>query len=243
MNFTTALSSSGKPAVSLAALVYDMLSSRAAAGFRLQTLRIDMLVPNLGDDRPEEEIRKTAPVDAFLSRLLDVVDELQWMSYSNGIVSSLTSPVEPPLTFGSLRHSTGAFARSAPFSVVHDGKSYPTSTHLLEAMKFLPHRPDISESIREAQDDREAERISTRENLEIREDWEQIAQEKADEVKFVQNEGARRMLLLTGNMKLIYEDPDSCWRDRLLKKSMGSEEWNGVGDSLMRVRRRLRRET
>ncbi|KAI0311810.1 hypothetical protein OF83DRAFT_1068211 [Amylostereum chailletii] len=221
-----------------------MLSSRAVAGFRLRTLEIDRLVPDLKDDgQPEELIRKAAPVDAFIVRLLDVVEEFRWRSDSNVIVSSLSSPVEPPLTFGARKSGTEAFERSAPLSVVYDGKSYPTCTHLLEAMKFLPHRPDISESIREAKGAREAETISAREKREVKEDWEVIAQDKADEVqylKFVQHEGVRRMLLLTGNMKLIYENPSG--RGFYLRSFLSSEKRNEMGDSLMRVRHRLRQE-
>ena len=34
-------------------------------------------------------------------------------------------------------------------SVVYEDKSYPTALHLFEACKFLPHRPDLAERIRQ----------------------------------------------------------------------------------------------
>ncbi|KAI0311812.1 hypothetical protein OF83DRAFT_1068205 [Amylostereum chailletii] len=150
--------------------------------------------------------------------------------------------MELPFSFG---HRNSVTEKLTPLSApgaIYDGKSYPTAQHLFEAAKFLPHRPDIAEAILETRNAHEAVNVSAREKQAIREDWAQIAQEKADEVlyhKFVQNEGARRTLLRTGNMKLVCEHPD---RWKWPRDAMSSEKWNEMERSLMSVRDKLRWE-
>ncbi|KAG6919785.1 hypothetical protein DXG01_001624 [Tephrocybe rancida] len=52
------------------------------------------------------------------------------------------------------------FLMQSPHPVFYEDEMYPTAAHLLEALKFLPHRPDIAQRIRECEDLRQAQQIS-----------------------------------------------------------------------------------
>ena len=85
--------------------------------------------------------------------------------------SSSTVPPTTPVTGGSRRGSptqTPAMPSVIEFngyddsefsgllhyslhSVLYEDRSYPTALHLIEAWKFLPHRPDLAERIRQCE--------------------------------------------------------------------------------------------
>ncbi|KAI0313712.1 hypothetical protein OF83DRAFT_1065037 [Amylostereum chailletii] len=142
---------------------------------------------------------------------------------------------------------TGTFDLSSQDAVSYDGKVHPTASHLFEAMRFLPHRPDIAESIRmcDSRSTHDAENISFRNDDHVRVDWKQVLIEKMDEVnylKFTQNEHimlmhAQRTLLMTGHMKLVYY----YWKG-YSSRNGGAEAGDQLGRSLMRVRDKLRGE-
>jgi hypothetical protein len=80
-------------------------------------------------------------------------------THSSGDNSSSQDSVEPippvppmPMTAPTLHFDQkgllSTFLTHSPHRVLYDGKIYPTALHLHEALKFLDHRPDIAELIR-----------------------------------------------------------------------------------------------
>jgi predicted NAD-dependent protein-ADP-ribosyltransferase YbiA (DUF1768 family) len=59
----------------------------------------------------------------------------------------------------------------SPHSVVYKDELYPTALHLFEALKFLPHRPDLADRVRQCE--RVEQVASIRAELVdfIRQDW------------------------------------------------------------------------
>lgn len=57
----------------------------------------------------------------------------------------------------------------------YKGEQYPTSLHLFEALKFMPHREDIARQIRSIQDRTDMIQFSERNAAARRTDWDQVA--------------------------------------------------------------------
>lgn len=57
----------------------------------------------------------------------------------------------PTFMFSGYEKSWGLLCRS-PHSVMFENKLYPTAFHLWEARKFLDHRPDLADRIRQCED-------------------------------------------------------------------------------------------
>lgn len=57
----------------------------------------------------------------------------------------------------------------------YKGEQYPTSLHLFEALKFMPHREDIAREIRRIQDRTDMIQFSEGNNAARRTDWDQVA--------------------------------------------------------------------
>ncbi|KAG8903472.1 hypothetical protein FRB99_003250 [Tulasnella sp. 403] len=101
------------------------------------------------------------------------------------------------------------FTNFSPHPVEYRGKTYPTSEHLFQALKFLDHRPQLAEHIRLASgSDRprvafnEARRFAP----EVRKDWHSVNLQMMDmvlELKFKQHKSLKKELLSTGNAYLI----------------------------------------
>ena len=66
---------------------------------------------------------------------------------------------------------------SSPHRVHYQHRSYPTGMHLLEAMKFLPHRGDLAEQIRNCGTPEEAVAVAAGMREYWRRDWEAVALE------------------------------------------------------------------
>ncbi|KIO19863.1 hypothetical protein M407DRAFT_82247 [Tulasnella calospora MUT 4182] len=134
------------------------------------------------------------------------------------------------------------FTNFAPFTVTYEGKKYPTSEHLFQAMKFLPHRPQLAEHIRTAGDRptipfMEARRFEP----EVRHDWRAINLEVMDVVlehKFTQHPKLMDELLKTGDAKLVEDarDKDGFWGNGADGKGL-----NHLGYALMSLRERYKR--
>ena len=60
---------------------------------------------------------------------------------------------------------------SSPHGVLYEGKQYPTALHLFEARKFLPHRHDLADRIRQSERVEEVTSISAEHVDSIRRDW------------------------------------------------------------------------
>lgn len=59
----------------------------------------------------------------------------------------------------------------SPHRVLHQNKLYPSALHLLEALKFLGHRPDLAERVRAVKDVKDVYAVSAAMHEFIRKDW------------------------------------------------------------------------
>ncbi|KAI0690859.1 hypothetical protein BC835DRAFT_1362774 [Cytidiella melzeri] len=122
--------------------------------------------------------------------------------------------------------------------VHHDRKLYPSAFHLLEALRFIDTRPDLSEQIRRCPSADEVKAIVSQNSAFCRPDWENVVLHMMDEVlytKFIQHPHLRSLLLSTGAAELLYADThDNMWGDGPLGRGA-----NELGRSLERVRDRL----
>ncbi|KAI0284862.1 DUF1768-domain-containing protein, partial [Russula brevipes] len=128
----------------------------------------------------------------------------------------------------------------SPHTVLYQEELYPTALHLFEARKFLDHRPDLAESIRQCERVDQVTAISAELAEYTRRDWGTVALSTMDEVlylKFRQHGDLRTLLLNTYPLELVYvESGDQFWGDG------AGTGMNELGNSLMRVRELLRRE-
>ncbi|KAF8267407.1 hypothetical protein EI94DRAFT_1730458 [Lactarius quietus] len=135
--------------------------------------------------------------------------------------------VVPTLRFNGYGEHSG-FLYHSPHRVMYEDELYPTALHLFEALKFLPHRPDLAEQIRLCEHVEEVTEISASYADNTRRDWGNVALTTMDE-------RLRGLLLSTAPADLIYvESGDTFWGDG------AGAGMNELGKSLMRVRERLR---
>ncbi|KAH8100871.1 hypothetical protein BXZ70DRAFT_907037 [Cristinia sonorae] len=144
------------------------------------------------------------------------------------------------------------FNNFSPYPVKYQGKRYPTSQHLFQALKpfshaelsqFLNHDPGLAEHIRtfsEYPDIITAE--AHRREGEVRRDWRSIASSMMEEVlwhKFNQHPELKRELLATGNANIIFDSRED------VRWGVGSDGRgrNELGRALEKVRSRLRSGT
>lgn len=81
------------------------------------------------------------------------------------------TPAPPPVRVHRQNEFSGLIPSSA-HSVHWHHKSYPTASHLHEALKFMGHRPDVAEEIRHCPTVDDARRVSIANQHLIRDDWE-----------------------------------------------------------------------
>lgn len=132
-----------------------------------------------------------------------------------------------------------SFTNFSPHHVEYDGKVYPTSEHLFQALKFLRHEPSIAEHIRNAKTPRRALSEAQRLEAHIRKDWYQKNVEKMEIVvrhKFEQHAGLRRELLSTGDAILV---EDAGANDAFWGNGSDGTGRNELGKVLMRLRAEL----
>ncbi|TFK43959.1 DUF1768-domain-containing protein, partial [Crucibulum laeve] len=134
------------------------------------------------------------------------------------------------------------FMNHSPHRVMYLNKTYPTATHLFEALKFLEGHPRIAEEIRTVQDVHQVYPKSARYQQYERRDWGMVflqMMERAIVHKFKQHPDLRSLLLETGNLALLYMDTaDAYW-------GMGPDGETGenqLGKLLMKVRDQLKEE-
>ncbi|KAG1752326.1 uncharacterized protein EDB91DRAFT_1044610 [Suillus paluster] len=135
--------------------------------------------------------------------------------------------------------------------IEYKGKTYPTSEHLFQSLKFMEHRPELAEHIRTCSTRPRVVFDEThRFNPEVRSDWLQVRIEMArisficdsmDLVlwhKFTQNRHLKEELLSTGDAELVEDsDKDSFWGVGADRKGQ-----NQLGKALGRLRTKLRDE-
>ncbi|KAG6872718.1 hypothetical protein C0995_007285 [Termitomyces sp. Mi166 len=138
------------------------------------------------------------------------------------------------------------FLNHSPHSVSYERVRYPTATHLIEAMKFLPedkHNRGIAELIRKCVDLADVYRLSHEHREAQNEENGELYMEKMERVmylKFNQHGELANLLLRTGEAPLVYDDPsDSFWG---IGESNGEPGQNELGHMLECIRARLRHE-
>jgi hypothetical protein len=86
--------------------------------------------------------------------------------------SVLTQPQTsvPPVRFNNTGSLAG-FLNHAPYRVLYNNQTYPTATHLYEALKFIGHRHDLAEKIRKVKAVHEVYPLSSSFQKHARRDW------------------------------------------------------------------------
>lgn len=131
----------------------------------------------------------------------------------------------------------GEFSNFAPFPIIIDEETWPTSEHYFQAQKFedAGHREKICTTNSAMQ----AARLGRDRSQKLRSDWEAVKDDimrKAVRAKFAQHVDLRELLLSTGDARLVeHTENDSYWGDG----GDGSGR-NMLGQILMEVRRELR---
>lgn len=133
-----------------------------------------------------------------------------------------------------------SFTNFSPDPVEYDGKIYPTSEHLFQSLKFLPHRPELAEHMRTcSKRPRDVFNEAHRFSPEVRPDWLKVRIEMMDLAlwhKFTQNTHLKDELLSTGDAELV-EDSD---KDAFWGVGPDGKGGNQLGKALQRLRTKLR---
>lgn len=113
------------------------------------------------------------------------------------------------------RDAFGYFSNFSKHSVEIDGKSWPTSEHYFQAMKFAD--PALQERVRKAATPSIAAKLGRDRGNPLRSDWESVKEDvmrKAIRAKFTQHPNLKLLLLDTANAKLVEQTKnDSYWGD------------------------------
>ncbi|KAG9004301.1 hypothetical protein FRB94_006816 [Tulasnella sp. JGI-2019a] len=147
------------------------------------------------------------------------------------------SPARNVIKFYEKHQPYYCFTNFSPDPVIYDDKEYPTSEHLFQAFKFLPHRPGLAEHIRTgSKKSRFAFQEARRFSPEVSPDWLQRNVHTMDQVlylKFSQNKKLKKQLLGTGNAVLV---EDSGNNDDFWGNGADGNGQNQLGLALMRLR-------
>ena len=109
----------------------------------------------------------------------------------------------------------GFFSNFAAYPIEIDDKTWPTSEHYFQAMKFAgtPHEDEI----RHEESPMKAARMGRDRNRPLRTDWETVKDDimrTAVRAKFAQHTSLRDELLLTGDAKIVeHTTNDAYWGD------------------------------
>ena len=145
--------------------------------------------------------------------------------------------VNEVINFYSASEPYGCFSNFSPHPIKLVGKTWPTSEHYFQAMKFVG-TPD-EEEVRRAKSPMIAARMGRSRKRPLRKDWEAVKDSIMHEAvlaKFTQHADLREVLLRTGDAKIVeHTQNDNYWGDG----GDGSGE-NKLGLILMRVRVELR---
>ncbi|KAL1754417.1 hypothetical protein FB107DRAFT_215695 [Schizophyllum commune] len=134
------------------------------------------------------------------------------------------------------------FTNFSDHPVTYQGKVYPTSEHLFQALKFLPHKSQVAEHIRTSSPSpRAAFTEAHRFQKEVRKDWSKVnvqMMEIALEHKFTQHPALREELLATGDAELVEDSA----QDAFWGVGPNGKGRNELGKALMRLRTKLRQQ-
>lgn len=119
------------------------------------------------------------------------------------------------INFYSLRDKYGEFSNFAPYPIMIEGKTWPTSEHFFQAQKFSGTSHE--EEIRLAKSPMIAAQMGRDRKRPLRPDWETVKDDimrQALYAKFVQHPSLKEMLLATGEASIVeHTKNDSYWGD------------------------------
>lgn len=145
-----------------------------------------------------------------------------------------------PIKFYSVADEYGEFSNFAAYPIKIGKKTWPTTEHYFQAMKFK--EKSEQEKIRKANSPMLAARMGRdRKKRKLRRDWESAkgnVMREAVTAKFTQHDELRELLLATGDAKIVeHTANDDYWGDGGDGKGR-----NMLGRILMDVRAKLREE-
>jgi ribA/ribD-fused uncharacterized protein len=124
-------------------------------------------------------------------------------------------PDERVIHFYSVKAEHGEFSNFAPYPILLDGKTWPTTEHYFQAQKFVD--TEHAEAIRMAASPMIAARMGRSRKRPLRPDWEAVkdaVMQKAVLAKFSQHDALRQLLLSTCDARLVeHTANDSYWGD------------------------------
>ena len=142
-----------------------------------------------------------------------------------------------PINFYSVSEEFGCFSNFSSHPITLMGKTWPTSEHYFQAMKFAG-TPD-EEEVRHAKSPMISARMGRSRKRPLRKDWESAKDQimhEAVTAKFAQHADLREVLLGTGDSTIVeHTENDAYWGDG--GDGMGK---NMLGRILMQVRKELR---
>lgn len=119
------------------------------------------------------------------------------------------------INFYSVNDEYGEFSNFAAFPIRLDGRTWPTSEHYFQALKFLDKAHQ--EAIRREKSPMKAARMGRDRKRPLRKNWESVKDEvmrKAVRAKFTQHEDLRSLLIGTGTARLVeHTTNDAYWGD------------------------------
>lgn len=141
-------------------------------------------------------------------------------------------------------------SNSSDHVVYLDGVRYSTAEHLFQALKFLPHRPDIATKVRKASSPLDAMLEARKHMADVQKGWigkgaNVAAMRNVLLLKFSQHSFLQRQLLLTGDSELVEASPtDAFWGSAAGANSgrigLGRNE---LGKALSRTRETIRAQS
>jgi ribA/ribD-fused uncharacterized protein len=145
--------------------------------------------------------------------------------------------MNPDIKFYSVTQPYGEFSNFAPFPIQLKGKVWPTNEHYFQAQKFAG--TPMEEKIRHAHSPMKAAEMGRSRREKIVRNWDQKRDNvmlEAVRAKFTQHDDLRKLLLGTGDSRLIeHTENDDYWGDGGDGKGK-----NRLGKILMVVRGELR---
>ncbi len=130
-----------------------------------------------------------------------------------------------------------AFTNFAKYKIEMDGKTWATTEHYYQAMKF--EDAQLQEAVRLCATPKEAAKMGRDKKLPLRKDWEYVKEDymyKALQAKFTQYPKLKELLLGTGNARIVEDSKiDYYWGC-----GESGDGLNRLGELLMKLREELR---
>lgn len=139
-------------------------------------------------------------------------------------------------------------SNSSEHPVYLDGNKYPTAEHLFQALKFLPHRPDIANKIRKISSPQDAIKEARKNMPEVKKGWiggrgNVAAMRGVLLLKFTQHTVLGTHLIQTGSAELVEASPtDAFWGNAASSEGGFGGGRNELGKALVRTRETLRQQ-